>query len=79
MQCVFQLIELTGGTRSAPVNCDRKIYANQIAENVPEEFHDSHAVIALLEQKQGEWEFSRAPYMLVSTFIQQFKEASDNG
>lgn len=72
MKMVFQVIKVEDGTRSEAFTADRTEMVEKFKELIPETEHDQHAILVLLEDREGEIYFSRAPYMLVSHFVQLF-------
>lgn len=73
MKCIFQLMETETGVRSEPIELTVKEFAYFLKEHlIPEQME--HQAILVLMQKQAdqEYEFSKAPFMMVETFIEHF-------
>jgi len=75
MKCFFQLIDKKTGTRSPAVSSTRNEFAASLQKAYPHDPDDAY-VLVLVDNMQmdveSEWNFSRAPLMTVSTFVQHF-------
>lgn len=83
MKCIMQLMDTKTGARSEPMETTRKDFAGLFSGtlDLSEEVFKSQAVVVLMEKhdEQQEYEFSRAPFMMLDTFVKHFSEGQMSG
>lgn len=74
MKCFFQLIETATGYRSSPVGFLRDEFANTLKKQLETNpaLADDIVLVLVDDADATDWEFSTAPLMKVSTFVEHF-------
>lgn len=79
MKCFFQLVESSTGRRTPAFSDTRDNFARRLKESYPVTDRDTVYVLVIVEDADaadGQWQFSQAPMMTVSSFINHFEVVS---
>lgn len=77
---VFQLVNISAGSRSPALQTTKKEFAEQIHKMFPVERHTEFAVLVLLDKSKNEdWDFSQVPFLRVDNFLKLHLEGYSDG